>query len=364
MTSFANILLAVLWLSGPSDGSTVPTLRDAQKAYLAKPRAERFRLMGDAAARRCLADAGSTQRPVELSWFGDTNAVYELEVIRDGGDRQVFAVTNRTEAYLSNFEIGAKYLWSVTRADDPNETTNAVFVTEADPPRLLLAGGVLNLRDLGGWKAAGGRRVRQGLVFRSAGLRDNAHRKSGSLFGGRVEAGERRITAAGIAVLRDDLKIRTDLELRNNQEAAAMTSSVLGPDVKWVHVPFAAYDFIDNPARGREPFLKVFRTFLDRKSYPILFHCSGGRDRTGTLAFLLNGLLGVGDDDLCRDWEATVFCEDSLKFGPSRLERLLRYLKGLGGATMAEQCERYALSCGITKDEIRKFREVMLEDGN
>jgi len=206
--------------------------------------------------------------------------------------------------------------------------------------------------------------VKQGMIYRSAGLRSSAHRKGGAPFGGSYEPGETRLTPKGVETLCGDLKVRTDLELRNNQEAACMSGTILGEGVGWVHVPFAAYDFIDNPVRGREPFLKIFRTFLEPANYPVLCHCSGGRDRTGTLAFLLNGILGVDGDDLCRDWEATVFCEDSLKFGPSRLQRLLRYLDGLGGETVAAQCERYALSCGVTKDEIAKFREIMLEGGN
>lgn len=364
MMLFANILLAALSIVSPEDGVTAPTLRNAQRAYLERSRNERFTALEDAAMRKTLAADGGLQQPLQLRWQGDTNAVYELTVIRDGGERQVFAITNRTRAHITNLELGAKYLWSVARQDAPEETVSAVFTTNPRPPRLLRADGLYNLRDLGGWKGLQGRKVRQNMIFRSAGLRSSARRKGGALFGGTVVPGETRITPAGIAMLRDEFGIKTDLELRNNQEAACMTSSLLGDEVKWVHEPFAAYDFIDNPVRGREPFARLFRTFLDRANYPILFHCSGGRDRTGTLAFILNGLLGVEEDDLCRDWEATAFVEDSVKFGPGRLKRLLAYLGNVGGASMREKCERYALSCGVTKEEIGKFREIMLESGD
>lgn len=364
MTLFANILLAAVSIVSPPDGVTVPTLRNSQKAYLWRSRKVRFQAMEDAAARHMLVTCGEAQQPLLLRWTGDTNAVYMLTVTRDGGERQMFAIMGRTRAYITNLELGAKYMWTVTRREKPEETASAVFMTELTAPRLLRAGGVYNLRDLGGWKGSKGLRVRQNMIFRSAGLRSSAKQKGGSMFGGAYTPGETRITPAGIDTLRDEFKIKTDVELRSAQEAACMTSSVLGDKVKWVHVPFAAYDFIDNPVRGREPFVKIFRTFLDRANYPILFHCSGGRDRTGTLAFILNGLLGVDGDDLCRDWESTAFVEDNLKFGPDRLERLLSYLKGLGGDTVAEQCERYALSCGVTKQEIAKFREIMLEGGD
>lgn len=364
MTLFANILLAALSIVSPEDGATVSTLRNSQKAYLSRPRNVRFKALADADVRRLLATCGEAQQPLQLRWSGDTNVVYMLTIVRDGGERQVFAIMNGTRAYITNLELGAKYLWTVSVRGNPDESASAVFVTEPTAPRLLRAGGVYNLRDLGGWKGLGGRKVRQNMVFRSAGLRASAKQKGGALIGGTYSPGETRITPLGIATLRDEFGIKTDLELRNNQEAACMTSSILGPGVSWVHVPFAAYDFIDNPVRGREPFLKIFRTFLDKANYPILFHCSGGRDRTGTLAFVLNGLLGVDGDDLCRDWEATAFTEDSLKFGPDRLGRLLKYLGNVGGNSVAEQCERYALSCGVTKDEIAKFREIMLESAD
>lgn len=363
MTLFANIILLALSIVAPKDGATVPVLRGSQRAYLAATRPERFKVMTNEVLRVALVGKGSTQAPLKLEWEGDTNAVYELVVIRDGGERQTFSIPNRTQAYITNLELGAKYLWSVSQVGG-EESVEATFTTETEAPRLLYAEGVVNLRDLGGWKGRDGRRVRQNMIFRSAGLRSSAKSKGGSLFGGNYSPGETRISEKGIVTLHDDLKIRTDIELRTKQEAACMTSSVLGGDVAWVHVPFAAYDFIDNPVRGREPFVLLFRTFLKKDAYPILFHCSGGRDRTGTLAFLLNGLLGVDGDDLCRDWESTVFVEDSVKFGPARLGRLLSYLKNVGGETVPEQCERYALSCGITREEIAQFREIMLEGGN
>lgn len=363
MTLFADILLLALSIVAPLDGATVPTLRGVHKAYLQAPRAERFKVLENVELRKTLVAKGGVQQPLRLAWAGEADRLYELMVEREGGESQTFTIPRKTEAYITNLEIGARYRWSVSEPGTTNRV-EATFLTEEVGPRLLRADGVLNLRDLGGWKGLNGRRVRQNKVFRSAGLRYSSRRRGGGLFGGSFEEGGNRITPQGIQTLRDDLAICTDIELRNNQEAAGMTSSILGESVSWIHVPFAAYDFIDSPVRGREPFAAVFKAFLDPARYPILFHCSGGRDRTGTLAFLLNGLLGVSDEDLCRDWETSVFVEENVNFGPSRLQRILGYLRGMGGKTMAEQCERYVMSCGVTKEEIEKFRGIMLEGGN
>ena len=92
-------------------------------------------------------------------------------------------------------------------------------------------------------------------------------------------------------------------------------------------------------------------------------HCAGGHDRTGTLAFLLNGLLGVEEDDLCRDWEASVFSDAGMKFSSDCIVRLLGYLKTMPGSTLQERIEAYVKGCGVTDAEIAAFRAIMKVSG-
>lgn len=354
-------LVFALTIVSPQDGAAVELLRPAQREYLAESRKARFVHLDDAAYRRRLVKSGHVQPPVKLVWKDAPEAAVVLTLEDASGKsafpRQTFALTNLSEVHVTNLELGRRYRWTVASGA---ETATGGFTTSAMPPRLMRFDGVVNARDLGGWTGRGGRKVRQGRIYRSGGFRGSASSKDKSIFSSRFEAGARDLTDAGVEHLRDDLGIRTDIELRGVMETVCMQDSALGPDVEFVKIPFSAYNFIDNLIRGREPFVRLFRRFTDAESYPIVFHCAGGRDRTGTLSFLLLGLLGVADDDLCRDWESSAFSEDNTEFGSARLERLLGYLQSLGGGTFAEDCEIYAHGCGITDEEIARFREIML----
>lgn len=355
-----SAFLATLVIASPHDQEQVVLLRNAQQAYLQSPREIRWRQLDNKDDRNQLFLSGASQAPVKLAWESDAadDAVYTITISPEDGVADSFSVTNRKDVYITNLELGRRYDWKVT---DGKAAVSSSFVTASDAPRMLRADGVGNFRDLGGWETADGKKVRQNLIFRSAGLRFSSQ-TSGSFLKRKVMMGPRRITPEGVATLRDDFKIKTDLELRTAQETAGMVGSVLGDDVKWVKISFAAYEYIDNVIRGKEPFAKIFKVFADEKNYPILMHCSGGRDRTGTLAFLLNGLLGVKEEDLCRDWETSIFSDQGLNFNSSRIAGLIAYLNSLPGETLKDRIENYVRSCGVTDEEIAAFRAIMLDE--
>ncbi len=156
--------------------------------------------------------------------------------------------------------------------------------------------------------------------------------------------------------------IKSDIDLRSDGECYGMTGSPLGPTVTWFHYSSSAYAGMQSKS-GKEAFTKVFKVFLDEKNYPIDFHCIAGQDRTGAVAFILNGLLGVKEEELYLDWEVTGFWNGSSSFNHRRLfDHLVSGFKDkVPGATLHEKIENYVISLGFTKADIEKFRSFMLE---
>ena len=389
----------------PANGEEVCLLNDGNRAFVEMDAASRRRVFKDEAWRHEAATKWrSRSRPVRLEWRGGRSGKRRVCVRKKEDAAPCFdEEVEGCHAEIWNLEIAREYEWSV---DDGEAKVRGTFRTMDLPPRVMSVKGVPNFRDLGGWRTLDGRRVKQGLVYRSQGLNDNARYfltsdetmalyRSGRLeeygrLGAEIKARiDReggtitfdphapwmrkslprkdpkpplpRLDDATKAYLVDTLGIKSDIDLRRDTEVWGMTESPLGPRANWLWIPSQAYGGIGNAA-GREAFAKVFRVFLDRGRYPIVFHCIGGADRTGCVAWVLNGLLGVAEDDLMKDWEITCFEYESQSFGhEGRIDRFLKLLDDESGATMREKCESFVKSLGFAQSDIDNFRSIMLE---
>ena len=175
------------------------------------------------------------------------------------------------------------------------------------------------------------------------------------------EKGKSRVTPEGRAIFLGQFGVKSDIDLRSDRECWGMTGSPLDKSVKWFHISSSAYAGMQTDG-GKAQFAKVFKVFLDEKNYPVIFHCIAGQDRTGAVAFILNGLVGVAEEELYLDWEVTGFWNKNAKFcHAQRFDKLIGGFRKLPGKDLHEQIENYVLSCGFTKDDIAHFRSMMLE---
>ena len=241
--------------------------------------------------------------PITLTWSVETEQtesdirVFSIRVWPKSAPRK--AVTKNltksvTSFTLENPMIGTTYCWTVTATDgEGNSYASEVgtFTADAQGPRNLTVGGLTNVRDLGGWNTEDGGRVRQGLLFRGSKLVANN------------SATNYLVTEEGIKTLRDELKVKTEIDLRLKSKLGGLTASPLGNTVNFYSCPMeddAAMFFSD--ANTMKSIRDVFALLADENNYPIYFHCSIGTDRTGVIAWLVNGLCGVREKDLWRDY--------------------------------------------------------------
>ena len=401
--------LQLLW--PPHQNWEVQLLSKAQKEYLEKPLAERTKDFADAGKRAVLRLDRNAPTPTLLSWSwtpgeGETAPQFTVQVCRGDGLPVLTKTVRETYLSVDNLEIGRDYTWAVYAQAGGRILARATggFRTDPTPPRLLRVDGAGNVRDLGGRVGLDGRRIRQGLVFRSAGLNENptaiafltpemakVEFDAGTLtnrtcwqaehmakiFRGEWDAndwhlvptaqsarGEQTLTDAGRAMLLETLGIRTDLDLRGGAEIAGMKGSPLGDSVRWVNVQMTAYDGLAKD-EGKKLVKACFDVFLDRANYPIDFHCIGGQDRTGTLAFLLEALLGVDDEELYRDWECSGFTNPNVWFRHDHLfNRIYDVINAYPGASTRERTEAYLRECGLTDADFAFLRKLLLEEGS
>jgi protein tyrosine/serine phosphatase len=176
--------------------------------------------------------------------------------------------------------------------------------------------GCYNFRDLGGYETIDGRSVRTGRLFRA----DGPH----------------ALTDRDEATLRN-LGLRTIIDLRTTSEASergtyaervdgdVVVVSLPMMDVlpdrddypTWVDPEVVARRYVAMLRDGHTTIAACLAVLGDPQAYPVLFHCSAGKDRTGILAAVLLAAVGVPDDTIIADYALS----------HSAMQRLLAHMR-------------------------------------
>ena len=212
---------------------------------------------------------------------------------------------------------------------------------------IRFSGYVKNCRDLGGWGCDGGT-VKYGLMYRCA--------------------------APGVSLEPIDesyaelANVRHHIDVRDN---TAFATSPFGARVYYKHCPMTKgyVDAVKPDGVDYAMTKKVIRDIFEAAEHGdgSIYHCSLGRDRTGTVSFLLLALLGVSRKHIDMDYELSGFSSVS---GSTVLERtnsayigMANYVMGLGKDTLRDNVVTWALKAGITMNEINAFRAAAV-NGN
>lgn len=306
--------------------------------------------------------------PFNVKWPHNENAMRTTVAIdtKTIGTRNAYTMKTFDASGFDNFPLynllpNTTYYYKVTHvlADGSlEEAKSGSFKTSSESIRLLYIDGTQNVRDLGGWKGLDGKTVKYGKIIRGASFSDSS-------YSGLMLTGKGRLALG-------ELKIQAELNLGAIDSETSIASNVAYKKIYYTNYAIA----IEN-----ETYRTMFKTILEyivscldgtltisgmnTVERNIYMHCQGGCDRTGTLSFLLLGLLGVSESDLAKEYELSSFSD----IGLGRLRNSASYnfsgmvtaLKKYSGDSITDKFYDFATTgCGISSETITAFRNLML----
>lgn len=251
--------------------------------------------------------------------------------------------------------------------------------------RRLPLEGAVNFRDLGGYATTTGQRVKWGKVFRSDHLSN--------------------LTAHDINFLQQmklhcvcDFRTSTEAQLRPDRFPGNGTGEYLHlpmdnlksdptdlfkklerGDTSWLTKEFLIEGYILNIEEFAPVWGEVFKRLADPGYLPLVFHCTGGKDRAGTCAALILLALGVSEKTVIYDhglsniyirdvvngiyskFEAAGIDRDKISpyFSAPRycMEAVLAHLREKYGSAVAYLESK----AGVSEEMLKKIRGQLLE---
>ena len=292
-----------------------------------------------------------------ISWTSDASAgSLKLHVWEGSWSRDYNLSAGAASQSMSNLVPGREYKWTVTSVAGGKVVAEGSFLTKGLLHQVYFEPKGRNARDLGGWKGLGGKT----LAFRKL-------YRGGAIHGSRLNAvGKAEFRAQGI---------KAEVDLREASDVPS--KSPMGDDIAFIAPGFdSGYNHMvrDNQPKVKETFCFVVKCLRENK--PVYFHCSAGRDRTGTLAVLLEGALGVSESDMAKDYELTYFSPEGWSmstdddgnsyYGHVRTTYSYKSIrktifKETDSGTYPERIVKYLLKIGVPQQDIDDLRAIMLE---
>ena len=178
----------------------------------------------------------------------------------------------------------------------------------ADADRILPPECGFNFRDFGGYPAAGGARVKTGMLYR-AGVMAFVE-----------QAGRDRLATLGIATI-CDLRSSTERDHRPTRwheglgvelwardyahSAADLTEAIERGCADAAFMRDAMIELYRDIAYDHAPSYRALFDLLARGRVPLVVNCSAGKDRTGTAVALVLSALGVSRETILADYLLT-----------------------------------------------------------
>ena len=296
---------------------------------------------------------GKSDKPSEynISWTENSSAKNVVVTVSEPTRDWVYTPTgDNTYVAVTNLLPNTHYTYKVVA--DGAMIKEGAFDTVGKVHQVYFKN-VRNSRDLGGWKTEDGKTVKYRMVYR------------GGRFDGLAKSGKTAIKVEGLKA-ELDLRGHSDVDTDSSLKGIVDDYEFCAPVIE------EGYSQMLNDDKDKTRQCMQFIFDMVDKNKPVYFHCSLGRDRTGTVAMLTLGILGVPEGDISQEYELTQFAPHGYATSDDEKTKMTRLADYDGAANVIwkyagengsfqDGVNAYLLEIGLSQADIDKFKQNMLQ---
>lgn len=272
---------------------------------------------------------------------------------------------------VNNLTPNVHYTYKVSSIDNGTVMTEGNFTTYGHIRQVFFKTRVRNGRDMGGWLTYDGKMVKYHKIYRTGRWESSTMANSG----------KKAMIAEGI---------KAQLDLRNTSDVLD-APAIDGMDFCAPLIETGGDSMLKAEKGDKTRQCMQFIIDCVKADKPVVYHCSLGRDRTGTLGMIILGLLDVVEGDISKEYEVTYFSPRGWSIASSETYKTFQNLRTTWAYKPAAEyiwagkypnatyefnddkespdytpfsvrIEKYLLDIGISQADIDAFRELMLTE--
>ena len=252
---------------------------------------------------------------------------------------------------FDNPYLGDNYFRITAYLDNGKQDASPIKVFKVDEqaPRNLSVGNMPNCRDMGGRTTYAGAKIKQGMIYRTAGNKfDNST----------------SVNTECKNVLRNQLGVKTEINVADSENNAVK----LGGNVNFVncYMDWGTTPY-SNLSRNAESVRHVMEILADEDNYPVFYHCRIGTDRTGITGMMIGGLLGIPFNEVFQDYCFSNFAPIDGQRYPNNPNdtngddpaKYIDEILAMPGKNYQEQTYNALLSMGVMAETLNAIIDIM-----
>ena len=328
--------------STPEEGSAVISLPDYREDVLLCSQAAKMEYDDQIAIREAIK-GGDPYRPFVFRYvFRNVPGTLWLSEQEDFSQATQYELPkNQQQIEIHNLKVDTDYYYKVKVAGEEHFGS---FHT-ARSTRFLYIPGLENVRDIGGVTTQNGKMVKQGLLIRGSEM-DGLTTVRCFI---REEQGRQ---------IQQEFGFVYDMDLRASHIYVSEYYSKLGVPQNFYLAPQYGEIFSSS---YKAALRKTFENLANPDNYPMYMHCSWGKDRTGTIVFLLQAVLGMSEEDMWQEFRRSAYVHSKMAISED-MQVIVAGLEPFAGDTLQEKILTYLTTeIGVTQEEIDSIRSILLE---